>query len=69
MIKSLICHFFYIPIDEVEFLPITQYRELLNEAINIANFLRGGEIKLESNDDEQKRAERDYQRLKREGRI
>jgi hypothetical protein len=34
----------------------------LNQAINIANLLRGGEFKFESPEDEQIRAQQEYKR-------
>ena len=42
---------------------------MANEAINIANLLRGGEYEIETQADKQKSVDENFARLRREGKI
>ena len=65
----MICFFYHIRLEDVEKYPITQYREMVNGSINLANLIRGGDFELETFSDRENRALREYNRLKAEGKI
>jgi hypothetical protein len=50
-------------------LPITQYRQMLSQGMNLANLLRGGEFQMQTEDEEQATALADLKRLIDEGRA
>jgi len=72
----LISHFFNIKYAEVENLPITVYREMEVQALNIGNLYRQGEFQFETTEEEKEtdgleleRAKKEYEELKRKGKI
>lgn len=56
-------------LDDVEKMPITEYRDAINEAINLGNWLNGGEFKLQTKEEEGLQAKREYDEAKRQGKI
>lgn len=46
--------------NETELLPVSEFRTLLNQSINIANLLRGGDFEMETQKDEEKRIKKEY---------
>lgn len=61
---ALICHFFNVPLNQVEELPISQYRKMLDQSINIGNWRSGGKFELLDTDDRQNVLEREYEEYK-----
>ncbi len=56
--RALISHFFNYKPDEVELLPMSEYRGLLEQAINLSNITLGGKLELETEEDKQKAAKK-----------
>jgi len=65
----LISYFFGYVFDKVEELPITFYRRLLEQAMNIGNLLRQGEFKMQTDEEIQDTALAEYNQLINSGRI
>jgi hypothetical protein len=65
----LISYFFRKEFDDVEDLPITFYRRLLSQAMNLGNLLRQGEFEMQTDDEKQEQALEEYKRLVKEGRF
>ena len=40
--------------------PINEYRMLLNQSMNIANLLRGGDFEMETEEDKEQRVRKEY---------
>jgi len=53
----------------VEQLPISLYREQLEQALNVANLVRGEKFEMQSEDEQQEQAQEEYKRLVLEGRF
>lgn len=66
---SLISHFFHIPFNEVENLFISDYRILLEQAINIANLYRQGEFELTDSIEKQEDFLSEIEFFKNQGRL
>lgn len=63
----MICNFFYIPIFEVEDLPITIYSKLINQAINLMAGLSGREFYFETAEDKRKLMIQQVRELRKKG--
>lgn len=58
--KALLSHFLSISINEVEQLPIREYRFYLNECFNLAGFLLTGKYEFETEKEKITNATEDY---------
>ena len=61
-------HFFNLEWNEAENIPVTIYRVLMDQALNLGALQFGGKFELSSQQDQQDKAMRDIARLKKEGR-
>ena len=60
-------HFFYI--EDPEELPITEYRLLIGQAMNIGNLYRQGEFEMLSEKEKEEELKTEWERAKREGNV
>ncbi len=68
MTNALICHFFNRDYDQVEYVPITQYRIMYNQALNIGNFISGnGALELQTEKERTDQMKKEYKYLKDKG--
>lgn len=63
--NALISHFFHISYDTVEELPISIYRKLINQAINIGNWQAGGKFETLDKDDKIAELKEHYENFKK----
>jgi len=61
---GLIAHFFNLKWDEIDFLPITQFQNMLSQAINIASLYAGGKFETETTEDKENALRKEIQAAK-----
>lgn len=62
---ALICHFFNVPYELIGELPITTYRKMLDQAINIGNWRSGGKFELLDTEDKDALLNKEYEDYKK----
>jgi len=67
--KYLIYHIFPIELDKIEKQNITDYRNCLEQSINILNARMGGEFKFETDQEEIGRLLNTVDRMQKEGKL
>lgn len=65
----MISHFFNIPFTEVEDLPITQYKKLIEQAFNLLNAYRFGEFNLQDSETKKNNFLQEIEMFKKQGKL
>jgi len=63
----LISSFFHIPFEQTLHLPITQFRLLYNQALNIGNFVNSGQLELKTHKEKQNELRAQFEYLVKMG--
>lgn len=56
-------------LDDVRKMPITEYRDAIDEAINLGNWSNGGEFKLQTKEEDDLQLKAEYEKAKSQGKI
>ena len=67
--RGLIAHFFHFDYQAVEERPITDYREMLSQSVNLMSGLAGGEFEFETEKDKDNALRAEFERAKNKGLV